>query len=125
MVSAVPCAVLAVLARHAVQGGWHAPPGWPRWLLLTPVGVVTDTVRVLGLAAGVLVGRRIPAGDERVVRLTRDAGTRQWQGRQAAAIGLVSASPGTIALDVDADTGDLLLHTLGAGRPHLEELVSR
>lgn len=125
MASAVPCAVLAVLARHAVQGRWHARPGWLRWLLVAPVAVATDTVRVLGLAAGVLVGRRIPAGDLRRVQLTRDAEPGLWAGRQAAAVGLVSLAPGTLPLDVDAGSGELLLHALGAGRPDLEQLVAR
>lgn len=74
----LPCAVLAVLARRAVEGSWPPRPAWACWLLPLPVAVVADSVRVLGLAAGVLVGRRIPEGEVRRVRLPRDRDEGAW-----------------------------------------------
>src|SRR5690242_9380275 len=122
--TALPCAVLAVLARRALQRSWSAAPAWARWLVPLPAAVVADTVRVLGLAAGVLGGRRIPAGELRGVRLRPDGRGARWAARQAAVAGLVSAAPGTVVLDVDP-SGAVLLHALGAGRPRLEEVVRR
>jgi multisubunit Na+/H+ antiporter MnhE subunit len=135
--TAVPCAVLAVAARRALERSWSAAPSWARWLLPLPAAVVADTVRVLGLAAGVLVGRRIPAGELRRVPVHRERRAGRWAARQAAVAGLVSAAPGSVVLDVDDDDGDgdgdeggdgtasALLHALGSGRPRLEEAVRR
>ena len=125
VVAGLPCAVMAVLARRAVRGPLFPRAAWLRWLPPVPVAVVADTVRVLGLAAGVLVGRRIPEGDVRRVQLRRDRDDQQWQNRQAAAAVLVTTSPGTVVLDVDPDSGAMLVHDLGGGRPSLEDVVRR
>jgi multisubunit Na+/H+ antiporter MnhE subunit len=123
VVASVPCAVLAVAARRGVEGSWLLRPRWARWLLPLPVAVLGDAVRVLGLAAGVLVGRRIPDGEVRSVDLPRDRPARLQAGRQAAAVLAVGAAPGTVVLDIDEDTGRMLVHALGAGRPRMEEAV--
>lgn len=138
LATALPCAVLAVAARRALERSWSAAPSWARWPLTLPAVVVADTVRVLGLAAGVLLGRRIPEGELRRVPLHRDRPAARWAARQAAVEGLVSAGPGTVVLDVSVDGGgagdgdgggdrspSALLHALGSGRPQLEEVVRR
>lgn len=122
---ALPCAVLAVVARHAVGGSWPVQPGWFRWLLVLPAAVVADGARVLGIAATVLAGRRVPSGDEHTVQLHRDGQAGRWHTRQALATVLVSATPGTVVLDVAEDSGEMRVHTLGAGRPSMEEVVRR
>jgi multisubunit Na+/H+ antiporter MnhE subunit len=121
---AVPCAVLAVLARRALQRSWSVPASWLRWLLPLPAAVAADTAHLLALAAGVLVGRRIPDGELRRVRLPADEPGARRAARAAAVAGVVSASPGTVVLDV-GEGGELLLHALGSGRPRLEEVVRR
>lgn len=121
---ALPCALLAVVARRAVGGSWPVQPGWLRWLLPLPVAVVADGVRVLGRGAGVLIGR-VPAGEVRAVRLHRDAAAGRWRTRQALATVLVTATPGTVVLDVAEDSGEMRVHALGAGRPSMEEVVRR
>jgi multisubunit Na+/H+ antiporter MnhE subunit len=121
----LPCAVMAVLARRAVRGPLRPRPAWLRWLLPVPVAVLTDSVRVLGVAAGALVGRRIPDGDLRRVTLPRDDSAEDWQNRQAAAVVLVSASPGTVVIDVDPDSGEALVHELASGRPDVLAAVQR
>lgn len=125
VVCALPCAVLAVLARRAVRGPLFPQQAWLRWLAPVPVAVVADTVRVLGLAAGVLLGRRIPEGEVRRVQLPRDPDEEKWQNRQAAAGIVVTTSPGTVVLDLDPDHGEMLVHDLGSGRPRLEDVVRR
>lgn len=124
LVCALPCAVLAVLARHSVEGSWLPRAAWARWLLPLPVAVVADTGRVLRLAVLALFARPIPAGELRTVRLTHDREGRVWRARQSAAVLLVTAAPGTVTLDVDQDSSDAVLHALGAGRPQVEEAVS-
>lgn len=123
--AAVPSAALAVAARRAVGGAWAPRPAWMSWLLPLPVAVVGDTVRVLRIAAGVLVGRRVPSGEIREVRLPRDRPAARWHTRRATAAGLVTAAPGTVVLDVDGTSGRMLLHSLGSGRPAMEEVVRR
>jgi multisubunit Na+/H+ antiporter MnhE subunit len=125
LAAGLACAGVAVLARRAVRGPLHPRPAWLRWLLPVPVAVLADSVRVLGVAGGVLLGRRIPDGELRRVTLPRDPDPADWQNRQAAAVVLVSASPGTVVLDVDADTGEALVHDLAGGRPDLLEAVRR
>jgi multisubunit Na+/H+ antiporter MnhE subunit len=121
---ALPCAVLTVMARHAVRGSWPVQPGWLRWLLPLPAAVAADTVRVLGRGAAVLAGRR-PGGNIRTVRLHRDRAAGRWRTRQAWASMLVTAAPGTVVVDVDEDSGEMRLHDLGAGAPAMEEAVRR
>ena len=125
VVAGLPCAVVAVLARKAVRGPLSPRAAWLRWVLPVPVAVVVDSVRVLAVAAGALVGRRIPAGDERHVTLPRDDSDDDWQNRQAAAVILVSASPGSVLLDVDRDSGEALVHELATGRPDVLAAVQR
>ena len=125
VVAALPCAVLAVAARRAVEGSWAPQLRRLRQVLPLPVAVGADTVRLLGRAAAVLAGHPIPAGDLREVRLERDRGAERWAAHQATAVALVSASPGSVALHVDEKTGQLLLHMLGSGRPRMEEVVRR
>src|SRR4051794_1105451 len=64
-----PCAAVAVAARRAVGGSWSPRPRWTAWLVPLPVAVLADTGRVLGRAAAVLAGRRIPDGELREVQL--------------------------------------------------------
>lgn len=123
--AAVPCAILAVAARRAVRGSWPPHPAWSRWLLPLPVAVVGDTVRLLGLAAGLLVGRRIPDGEVREADLRRDRTAALRRTREAAAAALVTATPGTLVLDVDADDRRIRVHALGDGRPSMEQVVGR
>jgi multisubunit Na+/H+ antiporter MnhE subunit len=125
IVAGLPCAVLAVLARRAVRGPLSPRAAWLRWLLPVPGAVLADSARVLGVAAGALLGRRIPDGDLRRVTLPRDAADDDWQNRQAAAVVLVSASPGSVLVDVDADTGEALVHELATGRPDVLKAVQR
>jgi multisubunit Na+/H+ antiporter MnhE subunit len=125
VLAAVPCAVLAVVVRRTIGGSWSPRPAWAAWLVTLPVAVLADTVRVLGLAAGVLVGRRLPDGELRELPLPVDRPAGRWHARQAAVGTLVNATPGTVVADVDERTGRVLIHALGDGRPSMEEVVRR
>jgi multisubunit Na+/H+ antiporter MnhE subunit len=121
---ALPCAVLAVVARRAVEGSWPVQPRWVRWLLPLPVAVVADTARVLARGAGVLLGRT-PTGGAHTVQLHRDQPAGRWRTRQALGTVLVTATPGTVVLDVAEDSGEMCVHALGSGRPSMEEVLRR
>lgn len=122
---ALPCAVVAVVARRAVEGSWPVQPGWARWLFPLPAAIVADSARVLGRATLVLAGRRVPSGDEHTVPLHHDRPVWRWRAHQALATVLVTAAPGTVVLDVAEDSGELRVHALGSGRPSMEEVVRR
>lgn len=120
----LPCAVLAIAARRAVGGSWPPRPAWVRWAAPLPVAVVADGARVLGRAAGVLVGRRIEKGEIRPVQLPRERPAPRRQSREAMAVALTNAAPGTVVIDLDDDSGRMLLHALGSGSPSMDEAVT-
>jgi multisubunit Na+/H+ antiporter MnhE subunit len=120
----LPCAVVAIAARRAVGGSWPPRPAWLRWAAPLPVAVVADGVRVLGRAAGVLVGRRIGDGEIRPVQLPVERPAPRRHSREAMAVALVSATPGTVVFDLDDDSGRMHLHALGSGRPQVDEAVT-
>ena len=119
----LPCAVLAILSRRAVGGSWPPRPAWLRWAAPLPVAVVADGARVLGRAAAVLVGRRIEQGELRPVQLPRERPEARRNSREAMAVALVSATPGSVVVDLD-DSGRMLTHALGSGSPQVDEAVT-
>jgi multisubunit Na+/H+ antiporter MnhE subunit len=121
----LPCAVMAVVARRAAGGSWLPRPAWSRWSAALPGAVLADTVRVLGTALGVLTGHRIAAGELRRVPLPRDPRASRRHARQAVATFLVTAAPGTIVLDVDENSGEMLVHALATGPSRLEKAMRR
>jgi len=120
----LPCAVLAIASRRAVGGSWPPRAAWLRWAAPLPLAVVADGVRVLGRAAGVLAGRRIGDGEIRSVQLPKDRPAPRRRSREAMAVTLISATPGTVVVDLDDESGRMLLHALGSGRPQIDEAVT-
>jgi multisubunit Na+/H+ antiporter MnhE subunit len=118
------CALLAIASRRAVGGSWPPRAAWLRWAAPLPGAVLADGVRVLARAAGVLVGRRIGDGEIRAVHLPVERPAPRRQSREAMAVALTNAAPGTVVLDLDDDSGRMLLHALGSGRPSMEEAVA-
>lgn len=116
-------AVLAVLGRRAI--GMHGRPrrAWIAWTALVPLAALLDCLRLARWLVGSrpdpalpegLTVRELPAGDSPAA-----VGWRQG------ALLSVSATPGTLAVDCDPDTGRVLLHPLVNGWPDLEHRVSR
>lgn len=112
--------VLAVIARRAAGNRWRLRPEWFLPLLLVPVAILADAVRVLAAAVTRPSGRFVD------VAISHGAGDRApAQGRRALATMLITVSPGTIVVDIDPETAQAMVHTLNAGRPHMEEVVAR
>lgn len=114
VVSAVPCALAAPAVRHAIGARWR----WRRrWLRRVP-GLLA---RVPGETVAVLARPLRPGSGSgvRTIRLPPEPDPAVASGRSAlAALGL-SATPGSVVLDIRSagDGGDrILLHRL-AGRP--------
>ncbi|HWG01995.1 MAG TPA: hypothetical protein VG164_09135 [Trebonia sp.] len=119
----LPCGIAARAGRKAVAGSWRPRPGWAAWLLPLLAAVPVDTVRLLLLtmrqlrrwnAEGELTRVRLPAEPPDVVAA-----------RHAAAVLVVSATPGTFVVDSDLEEGTLVIHNLVSGWPQLEQVVRR
>jgi hypothetical protein len=101
----------------------------PQWAVLVPVAAVLDSVRLSGKRArrlrepttpselrsdSQLVSRSLPTG--------HGAAATAW--RQAAVI-VISATLGSLVVDVDGDDGSMQLDPLVSGWPDLDQRVSR
>ncbi|MFC4242929.1 hypothetical protein ACFOYW_06065 [Gryllotalpicola reticulitermitis] len=116
------CALLAVAARRVAGLRLRPSWAWLRWLALVPVQAGLDTGR---LAVWLLHGAHETADGESVTRRKTSSGRSPTSvATRAAAIGVVSAAPGSLVLDADED-GHFLLHRLVSGWPSLDEKVSR
>lgn len=122
--SAVVCGVLAVAARCAYGAHWSYPSRLGVWLLRLPGILVLDTVRVLALPWLRLAGRRTDEG--KFVRVAVAPGADSTSvSRRAAAIAVVSVTPGTFVVHDDPDTGELVVHGILDGGPSMHEVVTK
>jgi multisubunit Na+/H+ antiporter MnhE subunit len=117
-IAAVPCGVLAVLARRVIKGSWRfefSPV--VRFTLLLPVAVVLDTVRLLAVPLQVLTGRNDGKGEFASVRApTIEGNDPAAAGRRVLLGAGVSATPGTIVMDAAPD-GVVRVHRMVPDRP--------
>src|SRR5690348_2131859 len=104
-IAAVPCAVLAVVARRVIQGSWRfefSPV--VRLALLLPVAIVVDTVRLLAVPLRVLAGGNDGKGEIGSVRAPTIEGNGSAAAGRRVLLGAgVSATPGTIVMDATPD----------------------
>jgi multisubunit Na+/H+ antiporter MnhE subunit len=117
--AALPCAVCAVLARHASGVRWSLDPRWVGWLAMLPVTMVEDLPRVARLLLpgphpSELRELPMPAEEPRARSVTR---------RALAAL-LVSATPGSYLVDSPQRRSVLLVHAIGPPS-RLERAVTR
>lgn len=111
------CAVLARLARRALP--FRARPGreWLRWAAVVPLAAGADLVRLPGwLRSGQpeqLREAAMPTGGD------REAGWR------AGGIVALSATPGSVVVASDPDSGAVTVHSVTSGWPRLDEQVLR
>lgn len=116
----VGCGVLAVAGRRSLGDRWAAPSRWLRPALLLPVAVPLDAARAFWS-----VLRRDP-GRFASVPVAGGRGTGAVaEGRRATYVLLTSATPGSVVLDVDPDTGEALVHLVGGGWPDLAHRAAR
>jgi multisubunit Na+/H+ antiporter MnhE subunit len=108
--AALPCALAAAGARRAVEGVWRPPIAAWRWLLVLPLTIVTDSVKILSLPWR----RSADAGVLRTVRLGPTGDDARSLGHRALAVAVLSTSPSTFVVGVDDDAGTALLHAVGS-----------
>jgi multisubunit Na+/H+ antiporter MnhE subunit len=113
-------AIVAVAGRLAQPSGWSLP-GWSwRALAVLPLSIVRDSVVVFAAAARGASGswRRFPVA-------AAAGGDAKASGARAVASLLIAATPSTVAVGVDPDTGQALVHQLaGPAQSRLERALS-
>jgi hypothetical protein len=121
--AALPCAVLARAGRRAMRLRARIPARAWLWLALVPIIAVTDLGRVVRWAGRVdrdyrvsswLVVRALPVGE-----------SPRATGWRAVAIAAVSATPGTLVLDLDPGTGNALMHAIVRSAPAIDVRVAQ
>ena len=116
--AAMLCVGVAVVAKRMVSGRRVPRPAWLRGLRLLPWAVLTETVLVWRMALRRI--RRRPV--EGVTRELRLDGERS-PARQATAVMLLAATPGTVVVDVDRRANVVRLHSFVATEGPMERVV--
>ena len=112
------CVGVTAIAKHMVSGRRVPRPAWLRGLRLLPWTVLTETVLLWRMALRRL--RHRPAED--VTRELRLDGERA-PARQASAVMLLAATPGTVVVDVDRRANVVRLHSFSATEGPMERIV--
>ncbi|WP_433713903.1 Na+/H+ antiporter subunit E [Nocardia sp. CA-084685] len=101
-VLALPAAWAGRVGRIAVRGNWRMPDKVAQSLATLPGAIVRDSWAALSIAAR---GRPVGRFEQDVLDAETDA--RRRAGRAALITGVLSATPGSVVIDVD---DELLLH---------------
>ncbi|WP_296370359.1 Na+/H+ antiporter subunit E [Pseudonocardia sp.] len=107
-------ATAAVGSATAERGRYRPAWRWVGWLGPLPWQVVGDTARLTVLLARHVVGRGAVEGGVRELRLARGEDAARGSARRALGGWVLSFAPGSYVVDVDPDTGVVVLHDLGA-----------
>jgi multisubunit Na+/H+ antiporter MnhE subunit len=107
----LPCGVLATAARRSSGQAWAFRPRWLASVAALPATIVGDTGRVFAAAV------RRDAGRFAHLDVRDAAGDRPAAcARRAAATLLASATPASVVVDVQPETGAATMHLLGLRR---------
>lgn len=118
-------AVAAVLTRTAQRLHYRPALAWLRWLGRLPAAVLGDTVRLAVLLVGHVVARRPVRGTMREIHFPADSTSRGSAHRAIGSLA-ISFAPGSYVVDVNTDTGLVLVNDLGAAESSaLEDMVTR
>lgn len=116
------CAIFARRLRLTLGFQFRPSRVWVRSIVVLPVALVADVGMCVRFIAGALAGQpRIGRTRRQQGRAGRSADATAW--RCAAGL-IVSATPGTLVLDEDPASGELLLHNLWPSPIQLEKLVA-
>ncbi len=119
--SSLATGCVAVAVKRASKAQWSVRAISVRPLLRVPLAVLGDAVQVLVRPLpGVGRSAKVVAHDLRQRGDSAEATTR----RVVAALAVTSA-PGSVVLDLDAESGRLTLHSLQTAGPHPEDVVER
>lgn len=115
--TAVLGAVLARMARRAMD--FQAAPRriWLRWAALVPAAALADTIRLARWLAG-------PRGESLSAHRMPETQSPQATGWRAGAMIAMSATPGSVVFSSDPDGDRIRVHVLAQGWPGLDRHVS-
>jgi multisubunit Na+/H+ antiporter MnhE subunit len=119
--ASLPCGLAAAAARRAIEQSWAVTPSALKPLLLVPVAIFTDAAQVLAAP----IANRARGGRFETIPTNAAGDTAQARGRRALATAWVSITPGTFVLDVDPDSGAMLVHSLAFRGPRVANFVAR
>ncbi|MGY4099895.1 Na+/H+ antiporter subunit E [Nocardia sp. R16R-3T] len=114
-VLAWPAACAARVGRIAVQGNWRRPDRIAQAMAALPGAIVRDSWAALMIAA-----RGRPVGRFEEDELDAEADARRRAGRAVLITAALSAPPGSLVIDADADR--LLLHVLATPPTRLRRI---
>lgn len=123
VVSSLACGFAARQGRRATRGHWRGKVGWLRLPFTVLAALVVDTPRTLRLPWAVLRGRAEPGHLQRF-ELPREPEPLAATRRALAATAL-SATPSSVVLDADPETGHVLLHVVEPAVVPLQQEVRR
>jgi hypothetical protein len=119
-------AAAAVASGTAERGRYRPAWRWLAWLIPLPQQVCGDTGRLAALLVRRIVGRPVGPGSMRELRLSQPEDGARASALRALGGWAMSYAPGSYVVDIDADTGTVLLHDLGGSGPsRVEERLSR
>jgi hypothetical protein len=119
-------AAAAVASGTAERGHYRLTWRWLAWLGPLPLQVCGDTGRLAVLLVRHVLRRSTTRGDMRELRLRQPRDDAGAAALRALGGWTMSYSPGSYVVDVDAETGAVLLHDLGAtGSSSVEERLPR
>lgn len=114
---ALASGLCAAASRRAIRQRWRPQRALLGPVALLPVAVVVDSAAVL-LSPFRPRARR---GEVETVDVAAGGPSPQQAARRAIITAVVSASPATVVLDADHETGTLVVHALPSPGPRLHE----
>lgn len=121
--SALPCAVMAPIARRAIETAWRPDPRWLRWLAVLPVSVVVDTAALFGRTLARRLTGRPFEGELKPVPLRAHRDPLRSGAHRALATVALSATPGSFVIDTRPEEDALLVHSVVDVPPSLDRVV--
>lgn len=119
-------AAAAVASGTAERGRYRPMWRWSAWLPRLPLQVCADTGRLAVLLVRQVIGRGVARGEMRELRLRQPRDDARAAALRALGGWTMSYSPGSYVVDLDAETGTVLLHDLGApASSSVEERLTR
>jgi multisubunit Na+/H+ antiporter MnhE subunit len=125
VVSGAVGAAAAIASGTAERGRYSPAWRWLAWVGPLPLQVCADTGRLAVRLGRRALGRPVQPGATRELELFRGDDGARSRARRAIGGWVLSYSPGTYVVDVDTDTGTVLVHDLGgSGSSPVEKRLS-
>lgn len=120
----VVAGVVATLGHRSIGGRWRPSASWLAWLPHLVVAVPRDTLALYRSALSSAVSHGHVTGFElRTLSMPADETTERRAARLALGTLAIAATPGTVVVDDDPDSAELVIHGLTESPSGLERQV--